>query len=414
MRAEIIAVGSELLTPHRLDTNSLYVTERLNEIGIEVRAKLVVGDDPQDLRTCFAESLKRADLIVLSGGLGPTDDDVTRDVVAAVLDRSLEESGELVEGLRRRFASRNLRMPEINRRQAMVPHGATVLSNPYGTAPGLWLEHDGAIVVLLPGPPRELKPMMDALVRGPLLERAGAERVFRRIVRVTGRTESHVEEAALPVYARWAADSRAIGVTILAGFGQIELHLSVRALGADEAASTLDRAIDDLRGVLGGDIFSVDGRQMEEVVGDRLRTLGLRIAVAESCTGGLTMSRLTDVPGSSAYVERGVVVYSNSAKVDLLGVSAELIDEHGAVSEAVARAMAAGIRERAGVDIGVGITGIAGPGGGTTTKPVGTVALAVDYGDETVARTSWFPGGREQVKFQASQVALDMVRRLLQ
>ncbi len=412
--AEIIAVGSELLTPSRLDSNSLYITERLNELGIEVRAKIIVGDDRQDLQKHFAGSLVRADLVVITGGLGPTDDDVTRDVVSRVLDRELVERADLVDGLRKRFASRKLGMPEINRRQAMVPSGADVLLNPYGTAPGLWLEHHETVVVLLPGPPREMKPMLDDLVSGRLLQRAGADRIFRRVVRVTGRTESHVEEAVQPVYARWAGAARPINATILAGFGQVELHLGVRAPNEIEARSTLDEAVHDLRGVLGADIFSADGRQLEEIVGELLRARDLRIAVAESCTGGLVTSRLTDVAGSSRYVERGVVAYSNRAKIELLGVPAPLIDEHGAVSEPVARAMALGIRERAGVDMGLGITGIAGPGGGSAGKPVGTVALAAAWKDDIVNRTLWFPGGREHVKFQASQAALDMIRRLLE
>lgn len=414
MNAEIIAVGSEMLTPWRQDTNSLFITERLNEIGIEVRLRAVVGDDRERLGRVFLHALERADLVVLTGGLGPTDDDVTREVVAAALNRPLVEREELTEAIRRRFASRNLVMPEINRRQAMVPEGADVLPNANGTAPGLWLEHGPAIVVLLPGPPREMKPMVERLIVDRLAARAGETRIFRRVVKVTGRSESHAEEAVQPAYKAWGRKGWPIDATILAAFGQIELHLSISESDSQKAVRILDQAVADLQTALGADIFSIDGRQLEEVVGTLLREQDLRIALAESCTGGLTTTRLTDVPGSSAYVERGFVVYSNASKTELLGVPASLIEEAGAVSEHVAVAMAQAVRDRSRVDLGVGITGIAGPGGGTPEKPVGTVVIAVARRGGTTVRTFRLLGGRDQIRFQASQAALDMVRRLLQ
>ena len=412
-RAAIIAVGSELLTPLRVDTNSLYITEQLNLLGIEVVTKSVVGDDRAELAYLVRSGLERADLIVLCGGLGPTDDDVTREVVADVLQRTLQERQEITERLRQRFAARGWKMPEINRRQAMVPEGAEPIDNANGTAPGLWIEHSNHLVLLLPGPPRELKPMLRALVEGRLSARASVTTLRRRIIRITGRTESHTEEAMQPLYATWATAPIPIAATILAAFGQIELHLSARAEASEIAESALDRAADQVRAALGGDAFSADGRTLEQVVGQLLLARGWHIGVAESCTGGLITSRLTDVPGSSGYVERSVVTYSNDAKVEMLGVPAALIAEHGAVSEQVAAAMAEGIRATARVEVGVGVTGVAGPGGGTPEKPVGMVCIAVVTPDANRVRTLRFMGERELVKFQASQAALDIVRRML-
>jgi nicotinamide-nucleotide amidase len=412
-RAAIIAVGSELLTPLRIDTNSLYITEQLNTLGIEVVFKGVVGDDRAELAHLVRGALERAGLIVLCGGLGPTDDDVTREVVADVLQRKLHERQEITERLRQRFAARGWQMPEINRRQAMVPEGADPIDNPNGTAPGLWIEHGDRVVLLLPGPPRELKPMLRGLVESRLLSRAAMTTLRRRIIRITGRTESHTEEAVQPLYAAWAAAAVPISATILAAFGQIELHLSARAETPEAAESALDRAAEQVRAVLGRDAYSTDGRALEEVVGDLLLARGWRIGVAESCTGGLITSRLTDVAGSSRYVDRSVVSYSNDAKTEMLGVPAALIAEHGAVSEPVAVAMAEGIRVSARLEVGIGVTGIAGPGGGTPEKPVGTVCVAVITPEASRVRTVRFMGEREQVKFQASQAALDMVRRMI-
>jgi nicotinamide-nucleotide amidase len=258
-----------------------------------------------------------------------------------------------------------------------------------------------------------MKPMLAHLFEGPLRARTGGQLLARRVIRITGRTESHTEEAVRPLYAEWAARPVPISATILASLGQIELHLSARARSRDEVDRALDTATQQVCGVLGPDVYSTDGRPLEAIVGDLLASQRLRIAVAESCTGGLVTSRLTDVAGSSRYVQQSVVAYANEAKASLLGIPMRLIDEHGAVSEPVASAMASGIRERAQVEVGVGITGIAGPGGGTVSKPVGTVAVAALTPDKTRTRTFHFIGDREQVKFQASQAALDMVRRML-
>jgi len=411
--AEVIAVGSELLGSTRVDTNSLFLADRLASLGIELRAKSVVGDDRQRLADVFRAALSRADLVILTGGLGPTDDDLTREVVAETLGLALRENPAIVAEIEERFAARGLRMPQVNRRQGMVPHGASVLPNPRGTAPGLSIDHEGRVVVLLPGPPREMQPMFDALCAGTLAARAGGSRIHKETLFVAGRGESHVEEIAQPIYSRWAAESPPIETTILAMPGQVELHLALRA-DAGGAAARLRAAHAELIGALGKDVFSTDGRSMEEVVGALLRERGLTIAAAESCTGGLLMSRLTDVAGSSEYVLGGAVAYSDALKTTFAGVPPSLIEAHGAVSEPVAVALADGVRERTGASLGLGITGIAGPGGGTPQKPVGTVVIALSGSGVTGrVRTFSFFGGRPQVKFQATQGALDMVRRAL-
>ena len=379
MRAEVVAVGSEMLTPTHLDTNSLFITERLNELGIDLQGKSVAGDDRATLKTIIADALRRTDLLVVTGGLGPTDDDVTRDVVADLIGQPLDYHPEIFEAIERRFAARGLRVPEINRRQAMVPRGATVLPNRNGTAPGLWIEHEQKLVVLLPGPPRELRPMFDAVIQERLLAHAGTSRLVRRVLRITGQSESAVEEKMQPLYAKWLSAPVSITTTILASLGQIELHLTAIAGDADAGHRALDAALADVRAALGRDLFSWNGESMQEVIGALCRERGFRISAAESCTGGLVMARLTEVPGSSVYVDRGVVVYSNQSKVDLLGVPGDLIEKHGAVSEPVAVAMAAGMVRLTGTDLAVGITGIAGPGGGTPEKPVGMVVVAAGW-----------------------------------
>jgi len=413
MNACILAIGSEMLTPFRVDTNSLFITERLNAIGYDVRLKAIVADDVEELARVIETALPWADLVVITGGLGPTEDDITRDAVARVLGTKLDVDESIVDGIRDRFARRGMTMPDINRRQAMVPRGAAVLPNANGTAPGLWLERGTSAIVLLPGPPREMKPMLEAVIAERLAARSGGNALFRRVLKISGRAESDVDAQAQPVYGKWRTRAVPISTTILAVLGQIELHLTAQAATPSEADAALDAAVRELEDVLGPSIFSVDGRNLEAVVGDLLRERKLTIAVAESCTGGLLASRLTDVPGSSDYVDRGVVCYSNRAKIELTGVSEPLIREHGAVSEPVAQAMAEGIRSRAGASIGIGVTGIAGPGGGTPQKPVGTVAIAVVTDDETRVRTFQFIGGREMVKFQATQSALNMTRLMV-
>jgi nicotinamide-nucleotide amidase len=402
-----------MLTPFRLDTNSLIVTDRLNRIGCDVHLKVVVGDSVSEVASVLEASFAWADVVVMIGGLGPTEDDVTRAAVAQVLGLPLEVHEQVVERIRERFARRDMVMPEINRRQAMVPRGAVLIDNPHGTAPGLWIEHGPTSIVLLPGPPREMTPMIEAVIRERLAPNVGGVSLVRRVLRITGRTESDVDTHAQPVYGRWAQGAIPITTTILAVMGQIELHLTAVAPGG-AADKALDAAVGELTAVLGSSVYSDDGRTLEVVVGDLLRARQFTVGVAESCTGGLLMSRLTDVPGSSTYVERGFVCYSNASKIELLDVPEDLLAVHGAVSEPVARAMASGARTRAGTDVGIGVTGIAGPDGGTPDKPVGTVAVAVDVRGDVRVRTFQFIGGRDQVKFQGSQAALNMLRLMLE
>ena len=412
--AVIIAVGSELLTPERVDTNSLFLTGALNELGVQLRHKVVVGDARDDIGAALLAAAAQADIVVVTGGLGPTDDDVTREAVATAFGMPLEEDEDVAAEVRSRFAARGLAMPAINRRQALVPRGATVLPNPEGSAPGLWIERPEVVCIVLPGPPRELRGMFEAVARTRLAAACGRQGIFRRVLRVTGRPESYVDEVSSPVYSRWLSAPVPITTSVLASRGEVELHLAARAATREDAAGALDAATSELAAVLGRDLVSSDGAVLEEVVGRLLRASGRRVAVAESCTGGLIASRLTDVPGSSEYVHAGWVAYHNEAKTALLGVEERLIEVHGAVSEPVARALAEGCRKRAGTDYGLGVTGIAGPGGGSSEKPVGTVYVALaGPGERVRVRRLSLPGDRERVKHFASQAALDLLRRTI-
>lgn len=410
--AEIIAVGSELLARQRIDTNSLFLAERLLELGIELRRKHVVGDHPAELRDTIADAIARVDLVITTGGLGPTDDDLTREAVAAVLGRRLAVDPEVLAIVAARFERRGVPMPSVNRRQAEVIEGARWLPNPNGTAPGQVVDTGDRLIVLLPGPPREMQPMFLASVVPVLAARASGRQVRRRTVRTTGFSESQVEEIAQPIYSRFAAGVVPIDTTVLASPGLVELHLSGAAEDVDALEGVLDRASAELVAALGDAVFTTDERSLEEVVGAELAARQLMIAAAESCTGGLLLQRLTDISGSSAWVLGGVVAYANAVKVEALGVGEDTLAAHGAVSEAVARAMAEGVRRRLGADVGVGITGVAGPGGGSDEKPVGTVWIAVAAGD-THARRFLFPGDRQMIRQFAASAALNMVRRAI-
>ncbi|HJQ33575.1 MAG TPA: competence/damage-inducible protein A [Pyrinomonadaceae bacterium] len=409
LTAEIIAVGSELLTPFRTDTNSLWLTERLNSVGVEVKLKTIVGDDDARLEETIRDALKRSGVVVLTGGLGPTEDDITRKIAARALGRRLSLDEKVLEEIRAKFLHWGRKMPEINARQAMVVEGAEVLPNPNGTAPGMYVEHEGRAVVLLPGPPRELKPMFDTHVLPKLSERAGAVRVARRVLRVAGLGESAVDERIAPVYTQYKNPQ----TTILFNNSEIEIHLTAQAKSEAEAELLLDGLAGQIEERLGEAVFAFRGEKMEEVVGLRLAVGGFTLATAESCTGGLIAHRLTEVPGSSTYFMEGVVTYSNEAKTRLLGVPAELIEAHGAVSAEVAEAMAEGVKRRAGTDFGLAVTGIAGPGGGTEEKPVGLVYVALSDDAHTEHRRLMLPGDRYLIRWRASQSALDLLRRRL-
>jgi competence/damage-inducible protein CinA-like protein len=409
MRAEILAVGSELMDPLRVETNALHITGRLFDAGIEVGARTVVVDDAALLESVFRTALGRADVVIATGGLGPTEDDLTREAAAAALGRPLRRDEAIIEQLRARFARFGRVMAPVNEKQADVIEGGRVLPNPRGTAPGQAVEVDGRLVVLLPGPPREMQPMLEEQVL-PLLRPMAAGRVLRRrVLRIASMGESEVEQIVAPVYKTFSNPV----TTILGGAGQVELHLTAEGASLEAAEETIEALASAMRERLPGRIFSEDGRELNEVVAALLIERGMSVAIAESCTGGLLSARLTEVPGASAFLERAYVVYGNRSKVELLGVDPSVLESSGAVSEPVAAAMAAGARRAAGADFGVAITGIAGPTGGTPEKPVGLVFIALDGHGGPRVRRAHFPGDRERVRQQASQAALEMMRRAL-
>lgn len=409
VRAEILAVGSELLAPGRSETNAIEITEAFLSIGIEIVARSVVADDADALTAAFRTALARADIVIATGGLGPTEDDLTREAAASALGRALHRDASILEALKARFARFGRAMAPVNEKQADVVDGAVSLPNGNGTAPGQWVEADGRVLVLLPGPPKEMRLILDAEVLPRLRARAGGRVIRKRILRIAAMGESDVEQVVAPIYKTWSNPK----TTILGGAGQTELHLVADGASPKEADGLIEGLASSIRAALPNRIFSEDGRELHEVVGALLLERHATVSVAESCTGGLLAKRLTDVAGSSAYFDRGVVAYSNAAKTELVGVDPNLLASVGAVSEEVARALAVGARERSGSTYGIGITGIAGPGGGTAEKPVGLVFLALAGPDDVRVRRAHFPGDRERVRMQACQSALEMLRRTL-
>ncbi|MDQ2937021.1 MAG: competence/damage-inducible protein A [Acidobacteriota bacterium] len=409
LTAEIIAIGSELLAPDRTDTNSLWLTEKLNSIGIEVKLKTIVGDDDARLEEAVKDAARRSKVVITTGGLGPTEDDITRKVAARALGRRLSLDETILAELRQRFLSFGHVMPERNSRQAMVIEKAEVLPNPNGSAPGMFIEHEGVAIILLPGPPREMRPMFENHVLPKLASRAGSIKVVRRLLRVAGLGESAVDEKIAPVYTKYENPQ----TTILFNQSEIEIHLTARGRTEADANALLDRLSEQIEERLGNAVFSFAGETMEEIVGLKLTLGGYTLAVAESCTGGLVAQRLTEVPGSSKYFIEGAVTYSNEAKTRTLGVEPALLLEHGAVSAPVAEAMAEGIRQRARTDFGLSVTGIAGPGGGSEEKPVGLVYIALADDIKIKHRKLQIPGDRQLVRWRSSQAALDLLRRRL-
>ncbi len=407
MNAEIIAVGSELLTPDRVDTNSLYLTQQLNTLGVEVRRKSVVGDDRELLAEEVKFALQRSEILVLSGGLGPTEDDVTRDAVADALGRALVFSPALLDALTGRFAKLNRKMAENNRRQTYLVEGAEALPNARGTAPGQWLNANGRAVMLLPGPPHEMKAIFeeDCL---PRLTRMLPPQVIRtRFLRVAGMGESDLDQLISPIYKPYTNPV----TTILAGAGDIQVHLRARGGTTAEAEALLEEIAPRIEERLGDRIYSRDGSSLETVVGHMLRKRGATVSVAESCTGGLLGQRITNVAGSSAYFVGGFLAYTDRLKVNLLGVEAGILALHTSVSEEAAKAMAAGARARTGSTYAISVTGEAGPESATGV-PVGTVivGMAGPEGDPHAERYTLF-GDRNGIRARAAQWALDYFRR---
>jgi nicotinamide-nucleotide amidase len=413
VNAEIIAVGSELLTPHRRDTNSLYLTEKLNDLGVEVRFKCVVGDDAEGLTAAAKLAMRRSDIIIFTGGLGPTEDDLTREAIAGALGLKLQRDPELIARLEERFAKRGIKMSPNNAKQADILTSATVLPNPLGTAPGQWIagKYDGQerILILLPGPPHELKALFEAECIQRLRVRVPVQHIASRILKVAMMPESQVDARVAPIYKTYTD----VQTTILAGGGEIQLHLRCRKDSQAEADARVEELAEKIEDELGDAIFSRKGETIEQIVSYLLQMRSMTLAVAESCTGGLLAERITSLSGSSRYFLGGAVVYSNELKTQFANVPKALINQHGAVSREVAASMAEGIRKRCLASYGVGITGVAGPTGGTEQKPVGLVyiALAGEEGTQVVERN--FPGDRKRIRQFAAQQALEMIRRAL-
>ncbi len=409
MNAEIIAVGSEMLTPERVDTNSLHLTAELNNLGVEVVTKCVIGDDRDRLTDAVRRAIARSQIVILSGGLGPTEDDLTREAVAQALGRKLIFRNDLAEALERRFAQLNRKMAEINKRQAFVIEGGDALPNDRGSAPGQWVEESGAVVILLPGPPHELKAMFERQCL-PRLRRLVPPLVIRTVfLRVAGMSESDLDQLIAPVYTKYQNPA----TTILAAAGDLQIHLRARCATIAEADTLLAEVAGPIELLLGDRIYSRNGDPLDVVVGQMLRKQHATIAVAESCTGGMLGERLTAAPGSSDYFVGGFITYSKEMKVDLLGVPAEILQQFGAVSKETAEAMAAGARLRTGASYALSVTGVAGPDSGGESAPVGTVYVGLADVAGVLSLHRQFMGDRTRIRTFTCQMALDLLRRRL-
>jgi nicotinamide-nucleotide amidase len=413
MKCEIIAVGSELLTPYRQDTNSLFITSQLNGIGVPVAFKTIVGDRRKDLVAAVKGALSRADIVVVMGGLGPTEDDLSREAVAEALGVGIRRDGSLVVALAARFAARRMLMTDNNLKQADVIEGAVVLPNANGTAPGEWLDTGfqghRKLVMLVPGPPGECKPLFTEQCLPRLREVIPVRHIAKRTLKATMIPESTADALLAPIYTTYPD----IETTILAGHAEIQLNLFCGKPTIEEAQQRVDELASRMEEALGEHLFASSDEKLEQIVLFYLELKQETLAVAESCTGGLMSQRITSISGSSRSFLGGAIVYSNELKSDFANVPPELIEQHGAVSAEVAEAMARGIRQRVGATMGVGITGIAGPGGGTEEKPVGLVYIGLSYGNKTESLECNFRGDRERIRLWASQQALDLVRRRL-
>ena len=416
--AEIIAIGAELLMGGRSDSNSLFLADELGKLGIAVRFKSIVGDERQDIVTAIHTAVKRARVIVTTGGLGPTVDDCTREAMAYATGHRLGRRKEALEGMTARLSQWGRTASTAQLRQAMIPSGATVLKNPVGSAPGFCLTWKKALLISLPGVPREMEEMMRQEVV-PLLHAASTSSgrlpgtpIVRQVFHTFGLAESDVDAKLKGLIPKGAP----VDLGLLASPMGVLVSLTTRGSrsATEKTRDLLQKLANDVRSRLSNCLFAEGRDTMEEVVGRELTTRGLMLAVAESCTGGLIGHRLTQVAGSSAYVDRGAICYSNRSKTEMLGVPAELIAQNGAVSKEVAAAMARGIRERANVSVGLSVTGIAGPGGGTETKPVGLVYIGLDDGTgRPITQEFRFHGDRNLIKQRTSQAALDLLRRWL-
>lgn len=405
--AEIVAIGSEMLTPDKTDTNSLWLTDLLNSCGVLVKQKSVVGDDAARLVETLQDAFSRSDIVVTTGGLGPTEDDITRHCVAKALGRELEFKQRILDSLLKKFKSFGYEMPERNRRQAYLVGGSEAIPNPRGSAVGMFVKENGRLFVILPGPPRESKPMFEQHILPIVKSEFSGIVVCHKSIMVTGMGESAVDEIIAPVYTAYSNPR----TSILFSKSEIEIRLSAEGSTTEEADGLLGELGGRITDLLGVSVFSDRGEQMEKVVGRMLAENEQTVSVAESCTGGLVCKRLTNVAGSSGYFVEGVVTYSNDSKISRLSVPEDLLRTRGAVSAEVAAAMASGVRERLSATWGISTTGIAGPGGGTKEKPVGTVYIAIADKHGSTARELQLPGDRELVRWRTSQAVMDLLRR---
>lgn len=410
MNAEIVAVGSEMLTAGRLDTNSLFITEHLNSLGIEVTAKHVIGDDRARLVTAIRRGLQDADIVILSGGLGPTKDDLTRDAVAEAIGCSMSVDAETLGAIEQRFRTMKREMPAINRRQAMVLDGAEILRNDRGTAPGQWLTAERKVVVMLPGPPSELKSMFTRECLPRLEKIAPPTAIHTAVLRVTGISESQLDQTIAPIY----MGRENLVTTILAHDGDLQVRLRAQCATAQAARALSEEVAELAAAALGDHVYSRDDAPLEAVIGRRLLAAGETLAVAESATGGGLAQRITSVPGSSAYFMGGYITYAKRMKTELLGVPEALLGEFGAVSKETAHAMAEGARLAAKTDWAISITGNAGPSADGNEAPVGTIYIGIAGSDETtVTHRVWPANDRGRVRAFAAQAALDLLNRRL-
>jgi nicotinamide-nucleotide amidase len=413
MKSEIIAVGSEMLTPFRQDTNSLYLTGKLNALGVAVAFKTIVGDRRKDLVSAIKTALTRADILILMGGLGPTEDDLTREAVAEALSLTLRRDATQVAALHARAAAWRIAMPPNNLKQADVLEGAVVLPNPNGSAPGQWLDLTFSgfrkLVMLLPGPPHECAPLFDAECLPRLRDVVPPRAIAVRTLKAAMIPESQADKLLAPIYSTYTD----IETTLLAHTGDLQITLICSKSTFPAAQQRVDELAEKIEVALEDWFYSSQGDSLEQIVHYYLGLRQATLAVAESCTGGLVSQRITSVPGASRSFLGGVVVYSDEFKTSFADVPAKLIAKHGAVSAEVAQALAEGIRARTGATLGLGVTGIAGPTGATDSKPVGLVYVAVSDAQGTNAIDRTFRGDRERVREWAAQLALDLVRRRL-
>jgi nicotinamide-nucleotide amidase len=413
MTAEILIIGTEILLGQIVDTNSAFIAEQLAAAGIDLYFKTVVGDNEGRIESALRQALERADIVIAAGGLGPTEDDLTRSVFARVLGRHLVLNEEILEKIRQRFASRGLIMTANNEKQALVPQNAIILENPRGTAPGLFMRTGAKgekAVVAMPGVPSEMKPMLMQQVIPMLRERAGKASIIKsRVIKACGIGESRVDDLIGDLF----RNSRNPSIALLAYPSEVHIRVTAKAESAEAAEAMISGIEGKIRERVGEWIYGRDQQSMEEIIGFLLHLNHKTLAVAESCTGGLLCNRITNVPGSSQYFERGIISYSNLAKQQLLGVPPQMLDRYGAVSPQVAEAMAMGVRQRSGTDLGLSVTGIAGPEGGTPEKPVGLVYLALAWEGGVASKEYRFFEDRSANKRRSTLMALDLVRRHL-